>query len=144
MIAENFWGKVHKSDTCWYWEGSINNCGYGQLYADGGMHLAHRIAYELERQTIPKGKVIDHLCRVRNCVNPYHLEAVTYKQNTFRGMGPASENARKTHCINGHALSGDNMKVYVIGKRACMNCKRDFARKYRERSKQIALTKEPK
>jgi hypothetical protein len=44
----------------------------------------HRLVYELVRGPIPAGQHIDHLCGVRRCVNPDHLEAVTQAINNQR------------------------------------------------------------
>lgn len=57
---------------------------YGQV-RHGGKHVgAHRLAYELARGPIPAGFHVDHLCRVTNCVNPDHLEAVPPRENVRR------------------------------------------------------------
>lgn len=71
---------------CWEWSGSvIKSTGYGQVWADGTNHLAHRVVYELLIGPIPEGLQLDHLCRNRRCVNPEHLEPVTGKENIRRG-----------------------------------------------------------
>jgi hypothetical protein len=71
---------------CWLWTGSLNNKGYAQLGVAGRVRSAHRVAYELFKGAIPDGLQIDHLCRVRQCVNPDHLEAVTQSVNIRRGV----------------------------------------------------------
>ena len=121
-----FWDLVRKTDTCWWWEGALNNYGYGKY----GIPLAHRLAYLDAVGPIPDGLTLDHLCRNPRCVNPAHLEPVTLAENTLRGYGPTAENARKTHCINGHPFSGDNLFVYMrAGRqvRECRTCRRDRA-----------------
>ena len=72
---------------CWEWTGARTSAGYGNLYAaeHGGYETAHRAFYEALVGEIPDGKVIDHLCQVRHCVNPDHLEVVTYAENFKRG-----------------------------------------------------------
>lgn len=54
---------------------------------DGTRHwvYAHRAAYEALRGPIPEDRVLDHLCRVRRCYNPWHLEIVTIGENVRRG-----------------------------------------------------------
>jgi HNH endonuclease len=64
---------------CWLWQLSRNSAGYGMKWdqKDRRLMLAHRWYYERERGAIPAGLQLDHLCGVRVCVNPTHLEAVT-------------------------------------------------------------------
>lgn len=66
--------------------GGKNNRDYSVLTFNGRLTTAHRIAYELWFGPIPKGLTIDHLCRVKRCINPDHLEAVTGTENTRRAM----------------------------------------------------------
>lgn len=84
---ERFWSYVDRSKTedgCWLWNGHRESNGYGRFRHDGRRSGAHRFAYEAEVGPIPDGLTIDHLCRVRHCVNPAHLEAVTSRENTRR------------------------------------------------------------
>lgn len=95
---ERFWSKVEKTETCWYWKAYIDPKGYGRFGYRGSAY-AHRVAYELSRGPIPSDLTIDHLCRTRH----------------------AARNARKTHCVRGHPLSGTNLKLQ--GKhRLCLAC----------------------
>lgn len=81
-----FWRKVAiQPDGCWLWSGSTNGHGYGRLARSGKLHGAHRFAYEHFIGPIPNGLDLDHLCRVRLCVNPSHLEPVTRGENLLRG-----------------------------------------------------------
>ncbi|RLC35878.1 HNH endonuclease, partial [Candidatus Falkowbacteria bacterium] len=62
--------------------------GYGRVYTSPGKYrVAHRIEYEKQRGKIPNGKVLDHLCRNRGCINVEHLEVVTRGENVKRGEG---------------------------------------------------------
>jgi len=82
--VDRFWKRtIRSADGCWEWIGGISKAGYGQM-SDGGSNLAHRFAYELLVGPIPDGLQIDHLCNVRNCVNPAHLEPVTGLENMRR------------------------------------------------------------
>lgn len=75
------------NNGCWIWGRFTLPNGYGQLTVKGKRTLAHRYMYEKHVGPIPDGLVIDHLCRVRNCVNPDHLEPVTHTENQRRGRG---------------------------------------------------------
>jgi hypothetical protein len=95
---------------------------------------AHRWSYEHFVGPIPEGLHIDHLCRVRRCVNPDHLEPVTPKENYLRGEGPTARNSTKTHCKYGHKFDKSNTSVYG-GRRHCNECGRRRQRKYRQSKK---------
>jgi len=82
------------------------------------------VAYELECGPIPDGLVLDHLCRVRACVRPGHLEAVTQRVNLLRGRTIQAANAAKTHCLRGHRFDSENTYVTSLGQRRCITCKR--------------------
>ncbi len=130
-IGQRFWPKVEKSAGCWEWRGGRAKTGYGQFWRKGKTELAHRIAYELSVGPIPAGLQLDHLCRNHGCVNPSHLEAVLPKVNYLRGVSPLANNARKTHCANGHVLTGENLYLRPTG-RGCRVCRRDAGTKYEE------------
>lgn len=98
---------------CWHWVGATNKQGYGLFTAPrkngargGG---AHRWAYENLVAPIPDGMTIDHLCRIRCCVNPAHMEVVTIRENAHRGL---DHNARKDRCPRGHAYEAGNILFY--------------------------------
>lgn len=80
---EDFWEKVAvgESNDCWIWQGHRLSTGYSHFRINGARKLVHRAAYEFAFGQIPEGLVVDHKCRVRSCVNPQHLRAVTQKQN---------------------------------------------------------------
>lgn len=63
---------------------------------------AHRVAWEIANGPIPDGLVIDHLCGIPRCVNPSHLELVTFRENVLRGNSISAQYARSTECANGH------------------------------------------
>ena len=68
-----FWNKVHKTDNCWIWCGSISNKGYGQVRINGRTYLAHRISFAMHHGPIDDGIWALHRCDIRRCVNPAHL-----------------------------------------------------------------------
>src|SRR5687768_11611176 len=109
-MPARFWSKVLVTDAgCWEWQAAQANGGYGYFKWGPGMRLAHRAAYETLVGSVENGLHLDHLCRVRRCVNPYHLEPVTPRENTLRGVGTAAIHAKKTHCPAGHEYSGNNL-----------------------------------
>jgi hypothetical protein len=70
---------------CWVWRRGTDQDGYAQTCVSKKTRRAARVYYERFRGPIPQGLDIDHLCRVRSCVNPHHLEPVTRTENTRRG-----------------------------------------------------------
>ena len=112
---------VNQETGCWEWQRYVGPNGYGVAM---GQVLAHRHMYERLVGPIPDGLVLDHLCRVRHCVNPAHLEAVTQRENLLRGEGVVGRNYRKTHCVNGHAFDDDNTIREADGSRRCVTCRR--------------------
>lgn len=116
---------------CIEFTGARSKSGYGFVRHKGKNLYVHRVAYEQLRGAIPDGLVIDHLCRNTSCMNVEHLEAVTPRENTLRGMSVQALNHRKTHCINGHEFAGDNLRVDRTGRRICRTCKRETQRRLR-------------
>ncbi len=110
---------------CWLWTGSRNGTGYGQIWLDGTMVGTHRFSYEIHIGPIPENMTLDHLCRVRHCFNPRHLEVATHRTNILRGTGATARNARKTRCKNGHLFDESNT-YWRAGrtKRRCRECHR--------------------
>lgn len=72
--------------ACWVWQRARTRTGYGQAFDGRMMRPAHRVYYEREHGKVPRSLVLDHLCRVRACMNPAHLEPVTHRENVWRGM----------------------------------------------------------
>jgi len=70
---------------CWLWDGSWKPNGYGEVNYHRRLWYVHRLVYELLRGPIPAGYTLDHLCRVRPCGNPAHLEVVSLADNIRRG-----------------------------------------------------------
>jgi len=107
---------------CWLWTGFLYPNGYGNFNAVRGRGgYAHRTSYELYKGTIPPGMHIDHLCRVKCCVNPDHLEIVTPTENQRRS--PIS-NASRKFCRNGHEYTDESTYVYSPGgKFRCRRCR---------------------
>lgn len=128
--------RTDRTGECWLWTGRLNSYGYAEMKLDGRYQMAHRVAYQQIVGPIPEGLQLDHLCRVRHCVNPAHLEPVTNRENSLRGEGPAARNARKRTCHRGHPFDQDNTLVSG-GSRRCRACARIASKAYRERRKQV-------
>lgn len=142
MIEDRFWSKVNKDapvpadrpelGPCWLWTGAQAYNGYG-FFRAGPLVRAHRFAYEFFVGPIPEGLQIDHLCRVRNCVNPDHLEPVTGQENHRRGNSGKLERER-THCPQGHPYDEANTRWWRGRNRHCRACDRERHRRFRERA----------
>ncbi|MFI7618020.1 HNH endonuclease signature motif containing protein [Nonomuraea terrae] len=108
-LRERILAKVEENEAgCWIWQGARDSKGYGKIKVDGIQRGAHRVAYEALVAPITPGLVIDHLCRVTLCVNPEHLEPVTYLVNNLRGEGLPARYAERTHCDKGHEFTPEN------------------------------------
>lgn len=117
---QRFWSQVEQAAGCWLWRGRVSTGGYGRVFVAGRLVGAHRYSYELHIGPIPAGLHIDHLCKVRRCVRPDHLEAVTAGTNVLRGTSPWAQNARKVECPRGHTYDGTDHR----GARICWTCER--------------------
>ncbi len=126
----------HRPDLgpCWLWLKGIDS---SNGYARFRLEWAHRVSYKIHVGAIPEGLTIDHLCRVRHCVNPAHLEAVTRVENILRGTGWSGRNAQKTHCVHGHEFTPENTYLEPQWKgrgsgvmRRCKTCNRDKRLRY--------------
>ena len=121
------WSYVLVSHTgCWLWQASCTTNGYGKASFNGKQRPAHRVFYEQLVGAIPEGLDLDHLCRIRNCVNPDHLEPVTRSENLRRGEVGGWWQAQKTHCPQGHPYDEANT-CHSGGKRHCRTCSRKRA-----------------
>lgn len=115
-LPPTFWAKVEAAGDHWLWIGAIGTRGYGSFAIHGVSHLAHRLAYESVHGPIPQGLVIDHVCRVRPCVNPDHMEPVSIAVNSQRGKDAI------THCPHGHCYTTTNTRINGQGHRSCKTC----------------------
>lgn len=104
---------------------SLDRDGYGQVKVDGKMLRAHRWVYQEVTGADLGSLTLDHVCRVRHCVNPNHLDPVTQDVNNKRGLY-----ARKEYCINGHSYLPGNLRIDNRGRRRCRVCERDKYRRY--------------
>ena len=142
-VSNDFWERVNKDGplpeynpelgNCWIWIGNIHTKGYGQFRSRKNRVLAHRFSYELHNGNIDPNLNIDHLCRVRSCVRPTHLEQVSTKVNTLRGVGLTAINAIKQYCKNGHKFTKQNTYNRPLGGRTCRQCQIRSVLKYQKR-----------
>ena len=136
--SEQFWHRVDfdGDDGCWLWTAGTDG-RYG-IFQIRRSIKAHRFAYEDEVGPIPDGLVLDHLCAVKRCVNPAHLEPVTQAENLRRagipgpGLKRGAAQRAKTHCAQGHPYDNNNTLWTPQGYRRCRECNRlDLQRRRR-------------
>ena len=123
---------------CWLWEAGCSRSGYGYISQARKMRQAHVVAYELFVGRVPEGKELDHLCGVRCCVNPAHLEPVTHRENLRRGKTLIALNNAKRTCCNGHEFTAENTYVWTDESRQCRICARQRKAKQRKAKKRLA------
>ena len=130
-LPDRFWAKVSVAlSGCWLWTAAKNRSrgGYGVFSPGGGRNgLAHRVAYESLREPIPSHLQADHLCRVRHCVNPEHMELVTPEENSHRGARV------RRHCRNGHWYTTSTVYFFKTKRygvqRGCRTCQKQAWRR---------------
>jgi len=133
------------SDRCWLWDGTIYKPqDYGYFGLRCKMKSAHRLSYETFIGSIPVGMELDHLCRVRHCVNPWHLEPVTHLENVRRGKGIGAVIAHaersKTHCPKGHEYTPENTYRHLSrGRYPSRHCKACMASRKRANARCLSI-----
>jgi hypothetical protein len=110
-VFARFLTRIDRTESCWLWTGTKGSAGYGQMNVPWARSpvSAHRLAYFVFVGPVAEGIQLDHLCRVRHCVNPDHLEPVTQQENIRRGEG-GIHNRTKTHCPKGHPYDEANTR----------------------------------
>lgn len=125
-------------DGCWEWTGRHDLGGYGVVWNKGKSRKVHRVVYRLVRGKVPEGLCLDHLCRVRHCANPDHLEPVTNQENIRRGRAGVHMSER-THCKSGHEFTEENTYWHEHKNghkhRMCRECGRLNTLKMNEKAK---------
>jgi len=129
-VDVRFWSKVNKNGpvqshaphlgNCWLWTGGLHATGYGHFRAVSRepMVSSHQWAYRSMNGPVPDGLELDHLCRVRACVRPEHLEPVTHAENMARSR------ELTTHCPWGHEWTTETTRYNRKGYRYCHACDR--------------------
>jgi len=109
---------------CWLWSAALQGDGYGVFHDALRVKKAHRAGWELYKGPIPDGMVLDHVCRVRSCVNPDHLRVVTLEQNlTENSISPTAVNAMKTKCPECECPFTTSTAPSSAGRRRCLPCR---------------------
>lgn len=141
--------RVDKSELgCWLWTKSLQTHGYSYIAQKKddrpfGTQLGHRISYMLFKGPIKKGYVLDHLCQVKRCVNPDHLEVVTQRENNRRRDVALGKDMENFPC--GHSRTGDHVfkrrqgvrkNGRVIYLEVCRPCYLDYAKRYNKEYKE--------
>jgi hypothetical protein len=132
-------GWIEDGSGCHIWIGARSQDGYAHGW-DAENHCngaIHRIRYRREVGPIPVGMELDHyVCSngAGGCCNPHHCRPVTPRENSLRSGAQSSLNAAKTHCPQGHPLSGENLIKYYVerrGMRCCRTCGQQERRRYK-------------
>lgn len=109
--------------NCIEWQGYRDKDGYGKYRPSGeNQQSVHRLAWQARRGEIPKGMCVLHQCDNPPCLNVQHLFLGTHKDNSqdMSRKGRAAGQG-KTHCVNGHPLTEDNL-VKHMPRRRCLIC----------------------
>ncbi|SRR6266566_1827343 len=116
--------EINAETQCWLWMGNKPS-GYGHVKLRGETVKVHRLMYAWLVGPLPRGlkiRQVDHLCKIKHCCNPVHLEKVTPRINTLRSNAIQAVNFRKTECGRGHSLSGGSLRIDPRGYRQCRTC----------------------
>lgn len=141
LLPRLFRDKIVIDDNCcWLWTAAKKPEGYGVFTTRAGKVKktwnAHIFSYEHIVGLVPRGLQLDHLCRIRHCVNPSHLEPVSARTNLLRGNGPTAHKAAQTHCIHGHIFDTENTYTNRNGTRRCKKCSNKSSYASHKRSKE--------
>lgn len=143
VSAKSFFSKVVITETCWLWDGATLRHGYGSFRGIGA-RTAHRVSYIHHKGPIPVNHELDHLCSTPHCVNPAHLEAVTFDQNQARSKIRMRLRGWPSHCKAGHLMDDLNTYWRANGTgRQCRICQRARQSEYAVRQGKTAFKDGP-
>lgn len=114
--------------NCIYPNSKSRSDGYAFMYYPPKRKAikAHRAAWMLANGPVPKGMVLDHICKDRACINLEHLRVVTQQENIMAGLHNIDN---RSHCNQGHPFTKENIMVRKSGKRECAECNRERSRR---------------
>lgn len=121
---ERFWSKVNKTETCWLWTEGVTEDGYAQFWRKGKNVRSHRVAWELERGSVPQGLELDHTCHVRHCVYVPHMRLATSKQQKENKVGAQIGSTSKFRGVS-FSKSSNKWVAYV-----CHNYNNEYLGSY--------------
>ena len=123
QTMRNIWAKIKGPDECWDWVGAMNVSGYASSVSvdnsrarTGRTFYPHRLMFSWFKHQIPDDFTIDHLCKNRRCMNPDHMEAVTFAENVRRGV-------KRDYCKRGHPQIPENRYAYNCKGKRKERCK---------------------
>ena len=127
----------YNNSPCWEWTAYRDKDGYGKLRDGKNQRPAHRLIFSYFVEQIPSHLHCDHLCQVKHCVNPCHMEPVTPKINIYRSANAASLNVQKTHCLRGHPFNETNTRLSPDKRhRICRKCEYEKTKRLRQHKRQ--------
>lgn len=136
-ILKRFIEKIDFTDTCWLWKAGKFKNGYAQFWLDdgnfSGQKYAHRVSFSWFVSPLQRKMDIHHICNTKHCVNPAHLILITRSEHLLEDIKNGVR-VTKTHCKQGHSLSGDNL--YISKKqRVCKTCRAKRLREFKKRKR---------
>ncbi len=127
-----FFSKIRKDKKCWNWIGHMGRNGYGIVSLNSKSYKAHRVSLFLHKNENKRDLVL-HSCNNPSCVKPEHLRYGTHIDNSKDCIKSGNNSKlKKTHCLHGHPLSGENLRIIYPNTRKCRICARIIFRKYRK------------
>lgn len=121
---------------CYAWLGGHSR-GYAKMrWTENGTRRNARVAHYL-CEPVPAGLEVDHLCRMRWCVNQDHLELITHQENIRR---------QRAYAVASRQFCEKHPEVHLKleGKvRACRICRREYLRLWRAKQKENRFGSEP-
>lgn len=138
---------------CWDWIGGfsrVHDHNYPKFGTGGASrdtpltwHYAHRWSYRHLVGPIPADRpVVARTCENEICVNPAHLEAITFREALARAPRyPATKADQSGLCLNGHPRTPDNIAIDARGMRRCRTCRDEAQRRHNERQRALRAAK---